>query len=202
MYRYQRLLEKVAGRALIVGVSKFADLSQMMELYHQGLRHFAESRIQQALTKMDEMPKDIAWHLTGHLQSNKINKALNRFTLIQSVHNLELLKALSERTAHQEVLLQVNTSGEATKQGLTPEEWEPLLPQAFALPNLRIRGLMTIGPLEEDPRTSFATLRTCLERWKPNPHFDQLSMGMTNDWEIALDEGATILRIGRGLFSA
>lgn len=186
------------GRPLprLVAVSKFEPLEALQVLYDAGCRDFAESRVQEALLKQAALPKDIRWHLIGHLQSNKVNKAVGAFSLIHSVHSYELLCQIAAKKVNQPVLLQVNTSGEETKQGLTVQEWA-----ARPFPDgVKVEGLMTMAPHTSDEsiiRQTFLSLRHAAEQF----HLTELSMGMSGDWQIALEEGATLLRVGRALFS-
>lgn len=199
MSHYLEILEKTnkAGAKLVV-VSKYQPLSKILEVYGEGCRDFGENRIQEALEKIAEAPADINWHLIGSLQKNKVNKALGKFSLIHSVDSFELAEKLS-RSGQESVLIQVNTSGESSKHGLSIEEWRPFLDSLFSLPNLKIEGLMTMAPLTEDIkiiRQTFRKLRLFGEELK----LPQLSMGMSHDYEIALEEGATIVRIGSAVF--
>jgi pyridoxal phosphate enzyme (YggS family) len=201
------------GSVRVVAVSKTATPAQVLGAYAAGQREFGESRVQDALPKLDLLPEDVVWHLVGHLQSNKVNKVLGRFDLIHSVDGRELAERLSEKSLQRElltpVLLQVNCSGEESKHGVAPGEAEAL---ALALQELRgivVKGLMTMAPLAggaEAARASFrqlATLRDALQRRDlPRLPVDELSMGMSGDYEIAVEEGATILRVGTAIFGA
>ncbi len=191
---YCHALKRVPPR--LIAVSKFEPLEALQVLYEAGCRDFAESRVQEALLKKAALPTDIRWHLIGHLQSNKVNKAVGAFSLIHSVHNHELLAQIASKKLHQPVLLQVNTSGESSKQGLTVTEWEKYpYPEGVV-----VRGLSTIAPSTSDT----TEIRSCFKKLKEaanNAGLPELSMGMSNDWKIALEEGATFLRIGRHLFN-
>lgn len=162
-------------------------------------------------TKKSRVPFFIRWHLVGHLQRNKVRRTLPLVTMIHSVDSERLLAAIDEARAETAggsappitVLLEVNTSGEAAKHGLAPDAVEPLLATAARFPHVAIRGLMTMAALEGGPDVAaqnFATLRELRDRLKPNvPHcvrLDELSMGMSGDFEVAIREGATIVRIG------
>lgn len=200
---YKQLLKQIAEYAEIVkrpvprliAVSKFEPLEALQVLYDAGCRDFAESRVQEALVKKAALPDDICWHLIGHLQSNKVNKAVGSFSLIHSVHSYELLCQIAEKKVNQPVLLQVNTSGEESKQGLSAPEWE-----RYDFPKgVQIRGLMTMAPHTGDEgviRACFRELKKTADKWG----LEELSMGMSSDWKIALEEGATLLRVGRSLF--
>ncbi|WP_052354690.1 YggS family pyridoxal phosphate-dependent enzyme [Candidatus Protochlamydia sp. R18] len=220
--RYQKIQEEVISKMVSSGrdpqdvnlivVSKNQPITAMQDVYQAGCRQFGENRVMEALAKIPEMPKDIQWHLIGTLQSNKVAKILNSsISLIHSVHSFSLAKKISEGSLQKQkitsILLQVNVSKEESKQGLTHDEWEKLLAPLQELSNLRIEGLMTIAPHTADlgyVRFCFRQLFELREKWKKqmnNPtYFKHLSMGMTNDYLIAIEEGATLLRIGSGIF--
>lgn len=208
--------EKAAacGRSIeeisILFVSKYCSLESMESAYQEGCTMFGESRLQEALPKIHNFPHPCQWHFIGSLQRNKVAKVIDFFDLIHSVDSLELAHKIAIESESQNIrtsiLLQVNTSGEKTKQGLSPSEWENQLTQLNALPNLSIEGLMTMAPLTQDAdviRKCFSMLTQCRERWKPlmnnSDVFKHLSMGMSNDYLIAIEEGATLLRIGSAI---
>ncbi len=195
----------------LVAVSKYASPEQVREAYEAGQREFGESRIQSALPKIDALPADVVWHLVGHLQGNKVNKALGRFELIHSVDSWDLARRLSERSLDREllsqVLIQVNCSGEMSKSGVGPGEAAALLLSLRELKGLLVRGLMTMAPIaggEESARESFRLLAGIRDQVAALDHpelpLDQLSMGMTGDFESAVEEGATIIRVGSAIF--
>jgi pyridoxal phosphate enzyme (YggS family) len=220
--QYYKLQQEVIAKALacgrnpeevtIIPVTKKQPLSVIQECYQAGCRLFGESRILEALEKINEMPNDVKWHLIGTLQSNKVAKVLNApISLIHSVDSLFLAKKISEgsfqRNKQTSILLQVNVSGEVSKKGLTPQEWEKGLEALQNLSHLSIEGLMTMAPHTNDQgviRRCFRELFELREKWKSemnHPYsFKQLSMGMTNDYLIAIEEGATLLRIGSAIF--
>jgi len=190
-----------------VVVTKNHPLEDVLDLYEAGCRHFGENRVQEALSKVEGAPSDIQWHFIGTLQKNKVPKVLGSFSLIHSVDSPDLAEAISKRSQEMTpVLLQVNTSGEATKHGLSPEQWLQTIEQVNCLPNLDIRGLMTMAPFTEDKaiiRSCFACLRKFRDQLeselgKELPH---LSMGMSHDYQVAIEEGATLLRIGSAVFA-
>ncbi len=195
----------------IIAVSKGCTLDTLLPAYQEGARNFGESRVQESLTKMVHMPADCNWHMIGTLQKNKVSTAVSRFNLIHSVDSLELAKKISETSRFKSkitsILLQVNTSGEKTKHGLSETEWERHLDQLNELSNMHIKGLMTIAPLIGDEkviRNCFKKLYHLREKWKGflrEPElFVHLSMGMSHDYPIAIEEGATLLRIGSAIF--
>ena len=194
----------------LIVVSKQQPLSDLQSIYQKGGRHFGESRMQDALEKIPQMPDDVIWHYIGSLQNKKVGKAIQTLDFIHSVDSLQLAQKIS-KTAQDvkkiSILLQVNTSGEETKHGLTNNDWEKYLEELNDLPNLSIEGLMTMAPLTNDQtiiRSCFRTLYQLREKWKNSMRdpfsFRHLSMGMSNDYLIAIEEGATMLRIGRALF--
>ena len=195
----------------LVAVTKSATPAQLAAAYAAGLREFGENRVQEALPKLDALPADVVWHLVGHLQSNKVNKVLGRFDLIHSVDSWELAQRLAEKARERELtcqlLVQVNCSGEASKSGLALALAEDFVLSLQSLEGLLVRGLMTMAPLAggaAGARESFrllAALRARLAaRDLPRLPLEELSMGMSADLEIAVEEGATLLRIGRALF--
>ncbi len=188
--------------ALLVAVTKGRSIDQIMQLYQKGIRDFGENRVQEALLKIETLPKDIRWHFIGKLQKNKVSKVIGKFYLIHSVDNPELAHLISKISKENttSILLEVNTSGEKSKSGLSAQEWETEIPALKKLPNLEIKGLMTMAPLTDDVsviRECFAALRKLRDKWG----LKELSMGMSQDYKIALEEGATMVRIGRKLYA-
>lgn len=195
----------------LIAVSKTRSIEEMMPIYQAGCRDFGESRVQESLEKIPLMPQDIRWHLIGSLQANKIKKVIGHFALIHSVDSIELAKKISEYSidAHviTAILLQVNTSGEGTKHGFSPEAFIQQIREVFALEGIEVRGLMTMAPLTKDTNVIWQCfsllrhLRDEVRRWDGVPDsFNDLSMGMSHDYPIAVEEGATLLRIGSALF--
>lgn len=194
----------------LLAVSKTFPAADVAEAYEAGQRLFGENRLQEAMEKMPALPHDCAWHLIGPLQRNKVRKALEQgFTLIEAVDSLRLAQTISRvagelgKTAR--ILLEVNIDGEASKHGFSPDalqqEWDTLV----ALPHVEIRGLMCIpAPVEtpEGARPAFAALRRLAETLRargPLP-LPELSMGMSHDYEVAIEEGATLVRVGSAIF--
>lgn len=211
---YKSVLEEIrasaeaAGRNLadlrLVAVSKTQSAEAIETLYDAGQRDFGENRVQEALEKQLVCPKDVRWHLIGSLQRKKVPKVIGRFALIHSVDSAELAEKIASCSAQQglqtSVLLQVNCSGEESKHGLAPGDWERVLPEITQLAGLSVQGLMTMAPLTDDEaliRACFRQLRELRDAWG----LSELSMGMSNDFRIAIEEGATLLRIGRALFN-
>lgn len=201
--RYLQLKEKLKGKTL-VAVSKKRTTFQILDLYNLGHRDFGENKVQEFLEKKPKLPEDIRWHFIGHLQKNKVNKVVGEVDLIHSVDSLELAEKIGERAKSQgitcAILLQVNTSGEASKYGLSVDQFEKEAQAFKGIEGIEIKGLMTMAPLTEDQeliRHSFIVLRGLQETHFPG---GELSMGMSHDYEIALEEGASIVRIGSFIF--
>jgi pyridoxal phosphate enzyme (YggS family) len=194
----------------LVAVTKGRSLEQLMHLYERGQRDFGENRLPEAFEKMKNAPSDCRWHFIGSLQSNKVSKVVGEFSLIHSIDSLDLAKKISRASVNRHVethvLLQVNTSQEASKHGMSPDELKGCFEEMIALPNLSVDGLMTMGPLSGDEarvRRCFAELKQLfddLNRTLPRP-MSELSMGMSQDYKIAIQEGATMVRIGSLLFN-
>lgn len=211
-----------AGRArdeiTLVAVTKTHPVEVVARVYELGLRDVGENRIEEALPKAVALPTDLRWHMIGHIQSRKARQAVSPFHLIHSMDSLKLAQEFHKRASGGAgpvaVLLQVNVSGEESKYGFaatTPAEIERFtaeVAEILALPTLRVRGLMTMAPFVDDPeqaRPVFAATRRLRERLRrdfPAHEWEFLSMGMTNDFEIAIEEGATHVRIGTALFGA
>jgi pyridoxal phosphate enzyme (YggS family) len=195
---------------LLVAVTKTVGLDRIREGVECGLRVLGENRVQEARAKVPEIP-GVAWHLVGSLQRNKINEALRLFEVIHSVDSLSLAEEISRKAEggprRAEALIQVNISQEAQKHGVAPEDAAGLLAQALRLPGLRVRGLMGMGPLVPDPESArpyFRRLREIRDRLRESldaASLEDLSMGMTDDFEVAIEEGATMVRVGRALFA-
>jgi len=199
------------GEITLVAVSKTVPVELVKIAYNLGVTNFGENRVQEALPKIAEFhPQGMHWHMIGHLQSNKAGKAAGAFDFVQSVDSLHLAQALNRYAGEQRkrlpVLLQVNVSGEESKEGMTLEDAPMLARQIAALPAIEVQGLMTIAPLAENPgeaRPVFRSLRNLRERLQdelPQCSWQHLSMGMTDDYRVAIEEGATIVRIGRAIF--
>ncbi len=206
--------EKKAGRAAgsvaLLAVSKTFPVSDIMHAYQDGQRLFGENRLQEAMEKMPAMPADCEWHLIGPLQRNKVRKALEQgFTLIEAVDSRKLAEAISriagELGVTARILIEVNVDGEESKHGFTPDGLQEAWAALTALPHLEIKGLMCIPAPTETPegaRPAFAALRALAETLRargPLP-LPELSMGMSHDYAVAVEEGATIVRVGSAIF--
>lgn len=194
----------------LIAVTKYQSLEALKILYSLGVREFGENRIQEALEKIENLPKDINWHLIGTLQKNKVVKALNSFKLIHSVDSLDLALKIGMTSETlgliTPILLQVNISEELTKHGFRKDEVYQNFEKLNSIPGIAIKGLMTMAPLKSDEkalRATFSGLRSLkdeLNRQVQNNPLEILSMGMSQDFEVAIEEGATHLRIGSYLF--
>lgn len=196
MNNYEKILREFP-HVKVVAVTKNHSWPECEFLYKSGARDFGENRIQEALPKMDEAPHDIEWHFIGTIQSNKVNKIGRRFKLIHSVDSYDIAKKISDFSGEtQAILLQVNI---AHKNGFTPETLAQEYNRLKELPNIDIQGLMAMAPQasEDEIRETFRTLRTL----RDSLNLKELSMGMSDDWRIAVEEGATIIRLGSYLFS-
>jgi PLP dependent protein len=196
---------------LLVAVSKTMPAARIREALEAGLNHFGENYIQEAQKKIEELRLG-AWHFIGHLQRNKARTAVLLFSMIETVDRLSLAEELNRQAQEAgkvlEVLIQVNEAGEKSKSGLPPEQVPTLLEAGHSWPFLRIRGLMAIPPYDPDPESSrpwFRSLYQWREKWQkqfPSLDLSQLSMGMSHDLETAIEEGATLIRVGTALFGA
>jgi PLP dependent protein len=206
-----RLVGRDAQDVTLIAVSKTVSLELVRIAYNLGVTNFGENRVQDALHKIAEFhPPDVRWHMIGHLQSNKAGKVISAFASVESVDSLHLAQALERHASKQgislSVLLQVNISGEASKEGMSPAEVPEIARQIVALPHLRAEGLMTIAPIAQNPeetRPVFRQLRLLRDHLRnevPQGDWRHLSMGMTDDYRVAIEEGATIVRIGRAIF--
>lgn len=200
-----------ASAVTLVAVTKTHPVEALREAYDAGLRDFGENRVQEALSKIPALPSDIRWHLIGQLQTNKINKTAGIFHMIHSVDSVRLGEAMSRRFSGepQDILLEVNTSGEASKSGVESGATIQAARELLSFPNLRLRGLMTVGPLTDEParqRDAFRRLKGLFEELRASaenaPRLDVLSMGMSADFESAIEEGSTLVRVGTALFGS
>lgn len=212
--RIQKACEK-SGRdpkdVTLVAVSKTKPEEDIMELYRAGQRDFGENYIQELREKHDHLPKDIRWHMIGHLQRNKVKYIAEYITLIHSVDSMELAKTIEkEAVKHNRVipvLIEVNVAQEESKFGVSLKDAPELFEQISALPHVQIRGFMTSAPYVENPeddRSVFRSLHQLSVDMKSKNHNNDsvnvLSMGMTNDFEVAVEEGSTMVRVGTAIF--
>ncbi|HVN47290.1 MAG TPA: YggS family pyridoxal phosphate-dependent enzyme [Bacteroidota bacterium] len=196
----------------LLAVSKTFSVDAIREAMAAGQKEFGENYVQELREKREAFSDaDVRWHFIGHLQSNKVKYLSEYVHLIHSVDDLELGKEIDKRAAKagriQNVLVEVHTTDEATKYGVAPEQTMALVKGLAVLPNVRLRGLMTMGPFADDPNQSRSSFRQVMELKQQieregidHVEMQQLSMGMTHDFEIAIEEGATIVRIGTAIF--
>ncbi len=204
-----------AGRSrdevTLIAVSKTKPVEMLSTIYNQGIRDFGENKVQEMCDKMEQLPSDIRWHMIGHLQTNKVKYIVGHTTLIHSVDSLHLAKEIEKQAEKKDVtvdiLVEVNIAEEESKFGIHKEETYELVRQIAALPHVHIRGLMTIAPYVENPednRMYFRGIRQLsvdiAEQNIDNVDMDVLSMGMTGDYMVAIEEGATMVRVGTGIF--
>ena len=206
-----RRAKRDSSEVTLIAVSKTKPVSMIEELLPGGTRDFGENKVQELCEKYDQLPRDIRWHLIGHLQRNKVKYVADKACLIHSVDSLRLAEAISAEAVKREcivpILIEVNVAGEESKFGVPPEETEQLVRKIAELPGISVRGLMTIAPFVEDPeenRTHFSNLKKlCVDLKRKNIDnvtMSVLSMGMTGDYEVAIEEGATMVRVGTGIF--
>ncbi|HEU4759289.1 MAG TPA: YggS family pyridoxal phosphate-dependent enzyme [Dehalococcoidia bacterium] len=194
-----------AGEVTLVAVCKGFPPEAAREAVGAGVLHLAENRVQEAQAKraaLRDLPADVTWHMVGHLQTNKVKTALGLFDIIQSVDSLHLAEEISRRASRPvgvPVFLEVNVAAEASKYGFSPEELLSAREAAARLPNLDVRGLMTVAPFAADPEEARPVFRR-LRELAQSLGLRGLSMGMTDDFEVAVEEGATHVRIGRAIF--
>ena len=196
--------------ARLITVSKQISVDRIEEARAAGAVVFGENKIQEAIPKIEQMGAEgIFWHFIGHLQKNKIKFLDERFDLIHSVDSFELAEKIAKHyhseNRVQRILLQVNVSGEAAKFGMEPKELEKQMAEFFQLQGIQVEGLMTIPPFDSDPENSrrhFSRLRELREQYEKQNGFPlkELSMGMSNDFEVAVEEGATLVRVGTAIF--
>src|SRR5438874_10112968 len=202
-----------AGRSTsdieLVAITKTHPAEKVREALGTGQTLFGESRVQEARAKIPELPSNLRWHFVGHLQKNKIRHALPLFEMIHSVDSLALAQEMNRIAEEEEmrprVLLEINVAGEGSKFGFAPDKLREQMEALLALPRLSVLGLMTIPPLGEEPEASrkyFVQLRELRDRLQTEFRVDlaQLSMGMTQDYAVAVEEGATLVRVGTAIF--
>ena len=193
----------------LVAISKTHDAEKVRAAVEAGQTLFGESRVQEARVKIPELPSNLRWHFVGHLQKNKIRHALPLFELFHGIDDVDLARDMNriaeEDGMHPRILLEVNLAGEGSKFGFTPDKLRAQMEELLALSRLSILGLMTIPPLAEEAEASrkfFVQLRELRDQLQAEFHVDlaQLSMGMTQDFAVAVEEGATLVRVGTAIF--
>ncbi len=197
--------------AHLIAVSKTKPVSMLQEAYDAGIRDFGENKVQEILEKYDQLPGDIRWHMIGHLQRNKVKYIIDKVCLIHSVDSLRLAEEISKEAVKHNltmpILIELNIAEEESKFGLSFAECENMIREISALPNIEIKGLMTVAPFvenAEDNRQYFRNMKQLsvdiTTKNIDNVCMDILSMGMTGDYEVAIEEGATHVRVGTGIF--
>lgn len=197
----------------LIAVSKTKPVEDLKEAYACGVRYFGENKVQEIMDKYPQMPADVKWHMIGHLQRNKVKYIIDKAAMIHSVDSLRLAETIQTEAAKHQVsvpiLLEVNVAEEDSKFGLSVKDTLPLAEQISTFPNLQIKGLMTIAPFVENPeenRWVFRQLKKLSvdidEKNIDNVDMCVLSMGMTGDYEVAIEEGSTMVRVGTGIFGS
>ena len=196
---------------LLLAVSKTIDVPRIKQAVDCGLKELGENRVQEILEKYDTMGKDVCWHLIGHLQTNKVKYIINKVKMIHSVESIKLAEEIDKRAKQSnvimDILVEVNIADEQSKFGVTPKETLSFIKNIAFLDNIRIKGLMTVAPFVDNPEEN----RDCVRRMRQllvdinaekidNVNMNVLSMGMSNDFEVAIEEGATIVRVGTNIF--
>jgi pyridoxal phosphate enzyme (YggS family) len=209
--RVRQILSELPEGVELVAAAKTRAPEEILEAIEAGVRIVGENYVQEAEQAYEVVGQRAEWHCIGHLQKNKVKKAVRIFDMIETVDSLELAREVDKRCAQigkvMAVLIEVNVGREPQKAGVLPEETESLARDIAALPNLRLMGLMTMGPLSPDPEDSrpyFVAMKKLFDRMKqldlPNAEMRYLSMGMTNSYQIAPEEGANMVRIGTRIF--
>lgn len=209
--RLHRILSTIPEGVKLVAVSKFHPAERLQEAYNAGQRIFGESRPQEMTAKYELLPKDIEWHMIGHLQTNKVKYIAPFVSMISSVDSERLIEEIEKQAARNnrtiDILLEVHVAQEETKSGWSIEELRAYLASGILnnMTHVRVRGVMTIASNTDDEhivRNDFATIRSIFEELKPQfgEAFDALSIGMSDDYPIALEYGSTMVRIGTAIF--
>ncbi|MFR3251210.1 MAG: YggS family pyridoxal phosphate-dependent enzyme [Eisenbergiella sp.] len=196
---------------LLVAVSKTKPVSDLQEAYRAGVRDFGENKVQELCDKYDQLPKDIRWHMIGHLQRNKVKYLIGKTALIHSVDSLRLAEEISRQSVKKgvvtDILIEINCAEEESKFGVSFQEAEPLIRQIAQLPAVLVKGLMTVAPNTDDPEENRKYFRQMKQlsvdiarKNIDNVSMDVLSMGMTNDYMTAVEEGSSCVRVGTGIF--
>lgn len=186
----------------LIAVSKNQPLEALTAAYEAGHRHFGESRLQEALPKIAAMPPDAVWHFVGNLQSNKARRVAETFSLVHSVYKVSQVAELEKHTAPTDVLIEVNLAAEVQKGGVFVESLDELVSLLLNCSYVRLQGLMTVGPATLEPeemRSTFRTMRELRDRSTPG---GWLSMGMSGDYAVAIQEGSTHVRVGTAIFGS
>ena len=195
----------------LIAVSKTKPIEALKEAYDAGARHFGENKVQEIMEKYDKLPQDIKWHMIGHLQTNKVKYIIDKVCMIHSVDTVKLAETISKEAVKRNlvmpILIEVNVADEETKFGVKKSDLQSFYESICNLPGIEVKGLMTVAPYVDDPeenRQHFVILRQLsVDINNKNPHnsyVTELSMGMTGDYEVAISEGSTFVRVGTGIF--
>lgn len=216
--KVEEKIEKACSRSgrnredvTLIAVSKTKPIEMIEEAMESDIIVFGENKVQELVKKQETLPKHLQWHMIGHLQRNKVKQLVGKVTRIHSVDSLRLAEQIQNDYGKQgetaDILIEVNVAREESKFGLMPEETEEVIRKIAIFPNIRVRGLMTIAPFVENPeenRPHFRNLKKLLvdinAKNIDNINMTELSMGMTGDYEVAIEEGATFVRVGTGIF--
>lgn len=204
---------RIRDEVTLIAVSKTKPVPDLMEAYDAGVRVFGENKVQELVEKIEQMPDDIHWHMIGHLQRNKVKYIVGKVDLIHGVDNEKLAMEINKRAEAagvvQDILIEVNIANEDTKYGISPDEVKEFYVNISKLPYVNVRGLMCIAPNVEDAelnRKYFSSLRKIfvdiMNIMVDNGQVNVMSMGMTGDYKVAIEEGATMVRVGTGIFGA
>lgn len=197
----------------LIAVSKTKPVETLQEAYDLGVRVFGENKVQELTDKYEALPKDIHWHMIGHLQRNKVKYIIDKVDLIHSVDSIRLAETIEKEAAKHNIianiLIEVNVAREESKFGLMPEDLDEFIDKIKDFGHIQVKGLMTIAPFVENPETNRAIFRSLRKlsvdisnKNVDNVNVSILSMGMTNDYTVAIEEGATMVRVGTGIFGA
>ena len=200
-----------ASEVTLIAVSKTKPVPMLEEAYEGGARDFGENKVQEIQAKYGSLPDDVRWHMIGHLQRNKVHQVLGKAVLIHSVDSLRLARQIEEEAAKKnmevDILLEINVAKEESKYGFFMEDAEAAIREISTFPHVHIHGLMTIAPFVENPEENREIFKKLYEfavdigrKNIDNVTMDVLSMGMTGDYEVAVEEGATMVRVGTGIF--
>ncbi len=206
----ENIKRELKPKVRLVAVSKTKSVEDIKEIYDLGIRDFGENKVQEFLTKVEDLPKDIRWHFIGHLQSNKVKKIIGKVSLIHSLDRLSLAKEINLRSRQENIvtpcLLEINIGEESQKSGILVNELESFIEKLKEFEHIHIQGLMAIIPqgTDDENRISFKKMNTLFlklkEREEEKFSMDILSMGMSNDYKIAMEEGSTMVRVGTLIF--
>ena len=203
--------KRSSDEVTLIAVSKTKPVTMLQEAYDAGIRDFGENKVQEIMDKYENLPSDIRWHMIGHLQRNKVKYIIDKVVMIHSVDSLRLAEEISKQAVKHQlimpILVELNIGDEDTKFGASSKDAISLVRQISMLPGIQIKGLMTVAPFVENPeenRHYFKAMKNLsvdiMKENIDNVCMDILSMGMTGDYEVAIEEGATMVRVGTGIF--